>query len=452
MFRDDLKAALARAEQLQRDLAKAEERAESSEEELRALRERVAKQERELKKLREHNGSDTVVQAPQDGRLVKLVVLMGMLALGATVGLVLLLRRPPPPPHAPKIVLGSNPAAKATPKATLEASPGPTIVLDKGATAFRAFALSVAERCRVSSSGYVSECKPKDLLARLRGQAQGVGTRAALLSYCSLLWAPKAEHRRLAAYQLATMAHRSLEAVGEQGFRCLDHFVRHGKRERGTAKVAKTWVIVGGAGGHLAAIVAALDGLDRERRLAALGGLWKGGRLAALPHMSRVLMAGDRASGEAVLSGLGYEQWTEAERDRVCPLLAKTGQDQDRRLAARAVYRLAGRQCVESYAEPAYALIAKEVAAGPHLDYWWVAALGQFCARYRPASPVCPKALGLLEGVVAAREHTDLRRAQALDVLRRVDPARARKVARALGSRHAYTLGRAVERALKVEK
>lgn len=451
MFRDDLKAARARAEQLQRDLAKAEERAESSEEELRALRERVAKQERELKKLREHNGSDTVVQAPQDGRLVKLVVLMGLLALGATIGLVLLLRRPPPPPHAPTIVLGSNPAAKATPKATLEAPPGPTIVLDKGATAFRAFALSVAERCRVSSSGYVSDCKPKDLLARLRGQAEGVGTRAALLSYCSLLWAPKAEHRRLAAYQLATLAHRSLEAVGEQGFRCLDHFVRHGKRERGTAKVAKTWVIVGGAG-HLAAVVAALDGLDRERRLAALRGLWKGGRLAALPHISRVLAAGERASAEAVLAGLGYEQWTEAERDKVCPLLAKTAQAQDRRLAARAVYRLAGRQCVETYAERAYALIAKEVAAGPDLDFWWVAALGQFCARYRPASPVCPKALGLLERMVASREHTDLRRAQALDGLRRVDHARARKVARALGSKHAYTLGRAVERALKVEK
>lgn len=456
MFRDDLKAALARSEQLQRELAEVEARAESSEGELSELRERLAEQERELKKLRK--GSTREVKAPkqQSQSLLKLLVVAGLFGLMATAGAVVLLLRRPEAPRAgaPKVVVAPPTVARKVVHETVVA--GPTITLDPSAAAFRDLVQTVPDKCRLGISGWPTKCEPKDLLDTLRRQQEAVGSRAATLTYCSLLWSPREPVRRFAAYRLSNMVRLRNVGAGEGAFRCLDHFVRHAKSERRTARAARAWAAVGGSLGHGKAIVETLEGLDHDRRLAALRGLWMGGRLTMLPYIAKVLAAGGRKEGEAVLEGFGYESWSEAERNAVCPLFAKTMEGaRDRRLAARAAYSLAGRRCGSGvYSQRIYTASAKELTSNSRVDFWWAAALGLLCTKYRTSDPVCGKVADLFETVARNRQLVDSRRGQALNQLRRLDAARARKVAATLGpgAGHGYGLKRAIENALKVEK
>lgn len=99
MFRDDLKAALTRAEQLQGDLERAEGRAESSEDEVKSLREQLAAQQRDLERLRKKVDEQERERRPlvplkepkkKSSAMLVAMIAMAMMVAGGVAGFLLL--------------------------------------------------------------------------------------------------------------------------------------------------------------------------------------------------------------------------------------------------------------------------------------------------------------------------------------------------------------------------
>lgn len=98
MFRDDLKAALTRAEQLQGDLKRAEGRAESSEDEVKSLREQLAAQQRDLERLRKKVDEQEQARRPlvplkepkkKSSAMLVAMIAMAMMVAGGVAGFLL---------------------------------------------------------------------------------------------------------------------------------------------------------------------------------------------------------------------------------------------------------------------------------------------------------------------------------------------------------------------------
>jgi hypothetical protein len=139
MFRDDLKAALTRAEQLQSDLARAEGRAESSEEEVKGLRAQLASQQRDLERLRkkvqeQERRPATPPQKKRGGPLVMMLLVVFALTIGGGIAGFLLMRAKAPTPAAPVTYPApvATPPKAPAPRPTTPPEPSPPPLRDDG--------------------------------------------------------------------------------------------------------------------------------------------------------------------------------------------------------------------------------------------------------------------------------------------------------------------------------
>lgn len=454
MFRDDLKAAVARAEQLERALAEAEERADSAEQELEQLRGKLRFAERELEQLRLHQAPEDHQPAPLRRRLFPALAGVAlMLLIAGGIAAYLHIAFSDPPPDAPRS--SKAPAARAA--VPLESTGSIERVL-----------LRLRRDCQVSRRGSLRSCKPKDLPKQLRVAEERVGAQSAAKAYCKLLVARDDTLQALAAHRLGGFYTSRVEALDATIFRCLDRYVRAGGEHR--KRLASIWAKIGARLGHSEAIARYLRSAPKEVRYVGLRGLWAYGRLKVLPEFRRYLESDAQEQVETALRALTDLRGA-AEHRAVCPLIARTvaRNAARQRVAARATYTLA-LVCHQTHTklvldiverasrDAAYRASSRHVGGGslsrprarPSFDYWWLAAVGSCTHPYRKPTPEARRrALALARRLARDTSLRPLRRAQALRVIGEIDPVAGRAAAQRLPKDAPKALRRAAARLLR---
>jgi hypothetical protein len=436
VFRDDLKAAVARAEQLERDLTEAEARAKAAEAENEQLRGKLRFTERELDQLRRKRPDGPPREVASSSRR-RAALLLGAIALvlltAGGVGAFLLAKRSPAP---------DKPTAIAAPAA-------PTIARPESSGSFESFVRHVRHACKVARSGYLGSCKLKQQLVTAEAR---VGAQNAAMVYCKLLDDRDQGLAAMVADRLRYFYTHKLEALDASAFRCLDRYIRGNGRHR--HQVIEIWAQLGTRLGHRQAIATFLRSAPAKLQRPGLKGLWTYGRLDVLPELRRYLRSSDREQVRAALRALTSVR-DDKERAAVCPLIATIAKqkDADLRSRARATYTL-GMSCRKSHAafvlDSVDRVIVQARQDGEQLDYWWIAALSALGRRYaKPTLQTKRRALALARRVINDRAVSPLRRAQALRVLREIDAQEAWKQARKLRDSKPTALRKAARRILE---
>lgn len=413
MFRDDLRAAVDHAEEAERDLAEALRRAEAAERELEELRGKLHVAERELELLRPQEGP---MRDGPSGPRRRAVLLIGILAFAL-------------------LAAGGGGALLLVSSTQQSMKPNAPTVEVESSDSFEGTVRRVRRDCQVTTSGYLSKCKPKSLPRELRLAEERVGAQSAAMTYCKLLDTGERKLRAIAAKRLGGFYSERLEDLDRRIFSCLDRYVRRSGAHR--HHVAYVWAKLGSRLGHSEPIVRYLRTAPKDVRADGLKGIWSHQRLQALPELRRYLESGDEQQVQTALQALTNVRG-DAERAAVCPLVAGviTRHATHQHTAARATFRLAlicSRSHTKHVVDNVERAYANRAYRKQGFDYWWIAALGSCTGGdAKPSAQERQRAIALTSGLINDEELPAARRSQALRALATIDLATGRGLAQRL--------------------
>lgn len=311
---------------------------------------------------------------------------------------------------------------------------------------------ALVTNCPIAHWGYArrGSCANPELMKTLDALERQMGPKRALLTYCRHLADPKRDLRLLASFRISRMNnYRQMQLAADvRSFACLREHLAAERTDIEVSRLARSVALMGTALNRDAEVLEAIDHHPmRSAKIAGYGAIWANGRARVLPTLERVVQGdGDVAVRQAVIAGFADgKRLNGAEAHVVCSLLALLMASEAPELAVSAAHGLA------TACEGSAKRVVDAVRAMNHRGVYHrvqvnalSAAAGHF--DHRAPRKQMRRILGVLARIVNSNKADALTRSTALLTIYRLDPKRARGLARKHRKDRAPMMRRAVER------